>query len=76
MQLENETSSTQERLDWRAVFQEPRGAEPLQWEVQPADMLTKPLSSGKIRSLGGLIGLIDETQLLPDRDLDVMEYKM
>ena len=37
-------------------------------EVQPADMLTKPLSSGKIRSLSGLIGLIDETQLLPDRD--------
>ena len=37
-------------------------------EVQPADMLTKPLSSGKLKSLSGLVGLIDEVEMLPDLD--------
>ncbi|OLP75136.1 Retrovirus-related Pol polyprotein from transposon TNT 1-94 [Symbiodinium microadriaticum] len=37
-------------------------------EVQPADMLTKPLSSGRLRSLSLLIGLVDFTDPIPGRD--------
>ena len=33
-------------------------------EVQPADMLTKPLASGKLKSLSCLIGLVDELESL------------
>ena len=32
-------------------------------DVQPADMLTKPLSSARIRSLSSLIGLVDDEEL-------------
>ena len=32
-------------------------------DVQPADMLTKPLSSSRLRALSSLIGLIDEAEI-------------
>ena len=37
-------------------------------EVQPADMLTKPLSSGRLRSLSLLVGLVDVADLTSGRE--------